>query len=247
MSRRRRWITGVVLACILTAIAIGVLAFATAWTPLPAARCFMDIAHSQFPKWLGCAIATHEFLAGALIATAGALFSAWLAFSSLQDQIGIVRKNELEARRLAHERRLQDAARDLDLMKLAHGFVTGIADSFPRPSDMEPLLKGASANWLLVLRRGGGLKISSSAMQAPDGNGDSIATVVSRLSTLADSIYEETKSLAVDASANILQARDAEVISHVAALRTLASLLRDRIPRYQQRFEELSKQSGGLV
>jgi hypothetical protein len=43
--------------------------------------------------WLGCVIAAHETLAGGLIAAAGALFGAWLAFSSLQEQIAIEQEN----------------------------------------------------------------------------------------------------------------------------------------------------------
>ncbi len=71
---------------------------------------------SQFPKWLGCAIATHEALAGSLIAAGGVLFGAWLAFVGLQDQIGLARKNEREAKRLAIEKKIQDAAADWGLV-----------------------------------------------------------------------------------------------------------------------------------
>ena len=76
------------------AIVMALLAFATAWSSRNGRqRCVPDFA--QFPRWLGCAIATHESLAGALIATAGALFAAWLAFSGLQDQIGLAQKTSL--------------------------------------------------------------------------------------------------------------------------------------------------------
>jgi hypothetical protein len=75
------------------------LGYAHAWAPPspltpsePATRCFVNFGFSQFPKWLGCAMAVHETLAGSLIAAAGALFGAWLAFSRLKDQITLLEK-----------------------------------------------------------------------------------------------------------------------------------------------------------
>jgi hypothetical protein len=50
-------------------------------------------AHAKWPMWLGCAIATHQTLAGSLTAAAGALFGAWLAFSGVQEQIAIGQQN----------------------------------------------------------------------------------------------------------------------------------------------------------
>lgn len=41
----------------------------------------------KFPKWLGCTLASHESLAGGLIAVGGALFAGWLAWTAVQDQI----------------------------------------------------------------------------------------------------------------------------------------------------------------
>jgi hypothetical protein len=41
----------------------------------------------KFPMWFGCVFATHESLAAGLIATAGAIFAAWLAYSGIQEQI----------------------------------------------------------------------------------------------------------------------------------------------------------------
>jgi hypothetical protein len=41
----------------------------------------------DFPRWLGCAVAMHESLAGGLIGAAGALFAAWLAWQAIMRQI----------------------------------------------------------------------------------------------------------------------------------------------------------------
>jgi len=92
-----RWVTGFVLFFLLVAVVILILAFAHTWA-LPriegeASRCFVDFAHSKSPMWLGCVMATHEVLAGGLIAAAGALFGAWLAFSGLKEQIALEQEN----------------------------------------------------------------------------------------------------------------------------------------------------------
>ncbi len=126
-----RLITASALCFLLVAATIALLAFTAAWTPEGQLRCFADITHSQFPKWLGCAIATHEALAGSLIAAGGALFGAWLAFVGLQDQIGLARKNEREAKRLAIEKKIQDAAADWGLVGIASGYVNALAEEFP--------------------------------------------------------------------------------------------------------------------
>jgi hypothetical protein len=97
MCAGHRWVKGCALFSLLAATVVFILGFAHAWAP-PTIRgqgvqCFVDFAHSKFPMWLGCIIATHETLAGGLIAAAGALFGAWLAFSGLKEQIAMERTN----------------------------------------------------------------------------------------------------------------------------------------------------------
>jgi hypothetical protein len=92
----RRAVTGCILFCGLTALVILILAFAHTWSPRIEAQrphCFPDFLHAKSPLWLGCVMAAHEALAGGLIAAAGALFGAWLAFSGLQEQIAAERQN----------------------------------------------------------------------------------------------------------------------------------------------------------
>jgi hypothetical protein len=240
----RRLIAGSVLGCVLFAITVALLAFAAAWTPEGSPRCFVDFAHARFPDWLGCALATHETLAGGLIAAGGALFGAWLAFSGLEEQIGMARLNELEAKRLALERLVQDAGRDVDLMVGAHGFTKGIGDQFPEPG-APGVNMGAFAAKLLEIRQRGGLRISPNAGRAPDGNGGSIETVVGRLRDLADHLYEETRQLPADQKGATLRARDSVVIEQVQAVRDLAALLEGKLPRYKEKFETAVAQLHG--
>jgi hypothetical protein len=88
-----------------------------------------------FPRIMSCLLSARETLFAGLTAGGGALFAAWVAFAGLQDQIGMARKNELEAKRLAREKHVQDAGRDLDLMMIAHGFVQSLAAEFPQADD----------------------------------------------------------------------------------------------------------------
>jgi hypothetical protein len=235
----RLWLTGFALGCLLIVITIALLAYAGSWTPEGGPRCFSDIGHSQFPKWLGCSLAVHETLAGSLVAAGGALWGAWLAFSGLQQQIGMARKNEVEAKRLEQEKQVQNAGRDVDLMKMAHGFVENLSDEFPTVGD-DRVSDIAFTSRLLDLRHRGSLHLSSNAARAPDGNGDSVTTVIGRLNILANDINEETKTLSADMRPAILRNRDAEVRTQVAGLRDLAQNLAAKILRYEAKFKDVA-------
>jgi hypothetical protein len=176
-------------------------------------------------------------MAGSLIAAGGALFGAWLAFMGLQDQIGIARTNELETKRLAREKRIQAAGQNLDRMIAAHEFVNEIADRFP-PEDTSSPEPTAFAFTLLDLRHRGLLKISANAKRAPDGNGDSVVTVINRLSTMADNLNEEIKGLAAEVKAAHLEKHEQDVIDQVKAVRDLARLLDQKLPGYRIRLEQ---------
>jgi hypothetical protein len=68
-------------------LASGILIFAEA-TAIPdeAKRCAPSIWQSQWPRYLGCAMTTHEGLAGGLMGAAGALFAALLAIDAFQER-----------------------------------------------------------------------------------------------------------------------------------------------------------------
>ncbi len=85
-ERRIVWALTVGLGLILLASGILVFAEATAITD-EAKRCAPSIWQSQWPRYLGCAMTTHEGLAGGLIGAGGALFAAWLAIDAIQQHI----------------------------------------------------------------------------------------------------------------------------------------------------------------
>jgi hypothetical protein len=85
VKRRIVWAFTIGLGLILLASGILVFAEATA-IPDEAKRCAPSIWQSQWPRYLGCAVTTHDGLAGGLIAAGGALFAALLAIDAIQQQ-----------------------------------------------------------------------------------------------------------------------------------------------------------------
>jgi hypothetical protein len=85
-ERRIVWALTVGLGLILLASGILVFAEATA-IPDEAKWGAPSIWQSQWPRYLGCAMTTHDGLAGGLIAAGGALFAVWLAIDAIQQQI----------------------------------------------------------------------------------------------------------------------------------------------------------------
>jgi len=61
-----------------------------------------------FPRWFGCVLYVHESLAAGLVAAAGALIAAWIAWTALQQQIKAqnerTRAERREAERLRRPR-----------------------------------------------------------------------------------------------------------------------------------------------
>jgi hypothetical protein len=72
----------------LIALVLLTLSFVHSYTNIEdAKRCAPNIWASQWPKWIGCIMASQEGLAGGLIGGGGALFAAWLAWDAVQVQL----------------------------------------------------------------------------------------------------------------------------------------------------------------
>lgn len=55
--------------------------------------------HWAFPRWFGCVLYVHESLAAGLIAAAGALTAAWIAWTAVQQQINVEKERTTADRR----------------------------------------------------------------------------------------------------------------------------------------------------
>jgi hypothetical protein len=87
-------IQGLCLFVFLTAAIFMMIAAADLWMPLaPGARHCV----AQFPKWIGCALASHENLGGGLIGAAGTIYAGWIAWKAAERTINIERRKEDEA------------------------------------------------------------------------------------------------------------------------------------------------------
>src|SRR5438034_5636665 len=92
---------GVLVGALIVAFIIAVLILAQAGVDdvhlaAGSKRCAQSIWQSQWPRWLGCAMAQHESLAGGLLGAGGVLFAAWLAYSGIQEQIRAERRRNLQ-------------------------------------------------------------------------------------------------------------------------------------------------------
>jgi hypothetical protein len=114
----------------------------------------------------------------------------------------------LHLARLAAEKMLQDAARDLDLIILAQGYLTSIGDDFP---EHEVSDRQAFTITLLELHRKGRLLVSANAARAPDGNGESVVTVMNRLSAIAEDLAEAIKDLSAEQHPGVRQSREGAI------------------------------------
>jgi hypothetical protein len=97
---RRQFGQGIVLAIILVSTIVLLLDLAQS-SSTSDKLCAPRLADLKLPmdfsRWLGCALATHEGLAGGLIGAAGALFAAWLAWQAIMRQINAQADQAYEA------------------------------------------------------------------------------------------------------------------------------------------------------
>ena len=116
IKRRLIWAAAIVVSLLIIVLAVIVLVDASALSITETAkRCAPSIWQSQWPIYLGCAVAAHEGLAGGLFGAAGALFAAWLAFTAVMEQIAA--EKQLRDQQLSSEqertRRQQASAREV--------------------------------------------------------------------------------------------------------------------------------------
>ena len=98
----------------------------------------------EFPKIVGCAIATYEDLAGAMVAAAAAVFAGWLAWSGVQVQIAVEEKRAA-ADRVEVEQVLQD---DLDTFAEVLGAIWKILDRWDEMKTLRSNNKKSQASFM---------------------------------------------------------------------------------------------------
>jgi hypothetical protein len=233
-----RWAVGLTLATLLVASVIALLGFAHAHA-MTQTRCFANFAGAQWPKWIGCAIAAHENLAGGLIGLAGVIFAAWLAYSGAQDQLAHVRKTAEEANKLAAHERFQEATSEIDALRLAEDYLRNFASNFAEES--HPYFHNANfVQTLWDLHITARVYLSQSAADAPRGFGRRIATVMWRLEKIAERIGEINAQggFVGDTKATV----ENEIRLAVAGSRKIADDIKQLIPYLRERVAILREQ-----
>ena len=123
----RRIVLAVAVIVLLTGIGLGIVAllltFADTYSVPEGTRCAPSFWKSQWPKYIGCAMAAHQDLAAGLIGGAAALLAAgvaaWVAFAGIQEQ-------------LAEEREREERLRAQEIAALKASIYSDIADRAAR-------------------------------------------------------------------------------------------------------------------
>jgi hypothetical protein len=191
--KTRRWLIGTAIAGGLILSIVGLLAFAHAHAHLSGeARCFVTLGNAQWPKWIGCAMAAHENLAGGLIGLAGAIFAAWLAYSGAQDQLRSTNKQLRAAARLRAEERLNEATSEFRTLTAARTYLASFVVNFPKPNRPNYYMFDFAA-LLLQLKQRAHVYISESASAAPGEFGRRILKETWRINALAENAEARRK------------------------------------------------------
>jgi hypothetical protein len=234
-----RIITGCTIALFLMVAVVAALGFAHA-NSIGSTHCFPAFRNAQWPKWIGCAMAAHENLAGGLIGLAGALFAAWLAYSGAQDQLRKLNDDARETARLRAVERFNQACTDLDALKLARGYLSSFAGNFPEETDSSYQAYDFAMK-LRQMNQGAHVYLSQSAADAPSGFGRRITTVMWRMEKLAENI--ETQS--ADGVLNFTPINK-EVRATLEGVRQITDDLGSRFPDLEKQVANLSDQVKSL-
>ena len=195
-------------------------------------------------EWFGCVLNAHEALAAGLIAAAGGIFAAWLAYRAAKDQIALAQRDALLARRAEANREFDELAADIDKLQTAGAYLLAVAKDFPN-SDQE----SGFARHLRGMRELAGDALSATASSAPFGYGERISSVITRVQMLGERMAGQIDRKVPAGS--VEQLADPEVKKLVAGLRTMAQQIKDELPRREQRLlalkderDELAKRIG---
>jgi hypothetical protein len=237
-----RLMTGVWLSALITASIVVILMLAQAGVDdvrvmggdliASSRRCAQSFWQSQWPRWLGCAMAQHENLAGGLVGAGGGLFAGWLAYSGVQEQLRMARQAALSETRRNLNRAYREAGLQLDALRVVIAQVAAIQTLFP---DGQAPGKADFAEVLRSTEMAAMLRTSSGAAHAPEGIADRLAHMLWRLEKIAEAIARQCErnthlTFVMVASKSEHLVRDA-----VSALRNFETACRALMPEYESR------------
>jgi hypothetical protein len=99
----------------------------------------------QFPNIVSCLLSARETLSAGLIGTGGAVFAGWLAYSAAKESSDRALAEALAAKRAALVEQVNNYATDIDMLRLARGYLENFANKFPPTTQGAPSAGLASA------------------------------------------------------------------------------------------------------
>jgi hypothetical protein len=140
-----------------------------------------------------------------------------------QQQIAEAREEQRRSTFARLDREFQQLARDIDRLKLAQGYLGTFSGHFP--------IAGRLDGWsraLFFVRKDAAEFLSQSAISAPFGHGERIATVMNRVQRLGDRLVEGSPdSMPTQGVLNYFESR---IATAVDGIRTLESQIAAEIP-----------------
>jgi hypothetical protein len=207
---------------ILLALVLGVFLA----TVLPVVVLTKDVVLAD---WLG--------FSGGIIGAACTIFAGWLAYSAVQVQIRDYREAARQTTFATLDAQFRNLGRDIDLLRLAHGFLNSFANNFPATT---PGAEGGFTDSLRDARWRALDFVSNSATRAPFGYGESISTVMIRIQRIGDRI-EDQAARGIQPPA-INKFYDPIIMQAVSGLRSIADQIEGDIPIHTETLVRLANE-----
>lgn len=195
----------------------------------------------QFPKIISCLLSARETLSSGLIATGGAVFAGWLAYSAAKEGSDRALAEALAAKRAALIEQVTNYGTDIDRLRLARSYLENFANNFPPTTQGTPSVGFAS-----VLRQVHARAldvVSSSAIRAPFGYGAQISTVMTRLETLGERIES---TLLQQPAINADATWSTQIFEMIAGIRSLVAQIASDIPIHEKHLLRLANERDAI-
>jgi hypothetical protein len=181
--------------------------------------------------WLG--------FSGGIIGSACTIGAGWLAYSAVQEQIEIA-KREAKARRIAElTEQVGREEVDLDRMALTRNYLRAFAGNFDI-NMLSNMSSGMTRQYRGVRWRADDF-VSSTAAQAPYGYGERVLTVMNRIAVIGNRIQELSGGNEINTAIEAFY--DDILLDAVKGIDAIADQIEADIPIYQNRwlpkFQEL--------
>lgn len=164
-----------------------------------------------------------------------------MAYSAAKESSDRALAEALAAKRAALVEQVNNYATDIDMLRLARGYLENFANKFPPTTQGAPSAGLASA--LRQVHAQALDVVSSSAIRAPFGYGTQISTVMTRLETLSERIES---TLLQQPVINVDMTWSAQIFEMIAGIRSLAAQIASDIPIREKHLPRLADERDAI-